>query len=363
MNDQQPLVSVVVPVYNVEPYLRRCLDSIVGQTYRNIEIILVDDGSPDACGRICEEYAANDTRIRVIHQENRGLSGARNSGMDAATGEYLMFIDSDDLIDFTMAEKMVNKAKETDADVVQCRFYFLKDDQDTLDSYSDPIPGAYDGVILDEKNLQEFFFAAITDFSMSSVCNKMIRRSLVESFGLRFVNERTIGYEDELFRSYLCATAGKISAVNEPLYYYFERENSLMHVPRLRIPQVMEMVWRFEQFCCKHGKESLLRKFLPIYAIHCVIAEFTRARWNNHPGYWERLLIAAAQLHELPTARRYFKKALFSRQLRRLFPVDNYAFAERLKARLMVGALLFGGPPVLLTLVPQPRKDRNNNAK
>ena len=93
---KQPLVSVIVPIYKVEPYLRRCLDSIVKQTYTNLEIILVDDGSPDGCPQICDEYAARDKRIIVIHKKNGGLSDARNAGLDICKGEYISFVDSDD---------------------------------------------------------------------------------------------------------------------------------------------------------------------------------------------------------------------------------------------------------------------------
>ena len=100
----QPKISVIVPIYKVEPYLRRCLDSIVNQTYRNLEIILVDDGSPDNCGNICDEYAQKDLRIEVIHKENGGLSSARNIAIDKANGDYLAFVDSDDWLDTDMFE-------------------------------------------------------------------------------------------------------------------------------------------------------------------------------------------------------------------------------------------------------------------
>lgn len=94
----QPLISVIVPCYNVEEYLPKCIESILNQTYRNLEILLVDDGSPDNCGRICDEYAAKDSRIRIIHKKNGGLSDARNAALDVMTGEYVTFIDSDDYV-------------------------------------------------------------------------------------------------------------------------------------------------------------------------------------------------------------------------------------------------------------------------
>lgn len=113
----EPKVSVIIPVYNVEPFLARCLDSVVGQTLREIEIVCVDDGSPDRSIDILRRYAAGDNRIRVISQENRGLGGARNRGFDAATGEYILFVDSDDWIDPAYCERLYEAARATGADV------------------------------------------------------------------------------------------------------------------------------------------------------------------------------------------------------------------------------------------------------
>lgn len=118
MSEKEPLVSVIVPIYNVEPYLRECVDSIVRQTYRNLEIILVDDGSPDNCGKIADSYAEQDERIKVIHKKNGGLSDARNVGIARSTGEYISLIDSDDYISEFFIEIMMKNALAFDADVV-----------------------------------------------------------------------------------------------------------------------------------------------------------------------------------------------------------------------------------------------------
>ena len=120
--DEKQLISVIVPVYNVEKYLRQCLNSVVGQTYKNLEIIVVDDGSTDGSGTICDEYT-KDKRIKVFHTENKGLSAARNLGLDHATGDWIGFVDSDDWIEPDMYEVLLNKAIETGADVVECGFY------------------------------------------------------------------------------------------------------------------------------------------------------------------------------------------------------------------------------------------------
>ena len=114
------LISVIVPIYKVEPYLKQCVDSIINQTYKNLEIILVDDGSPDGCPHICDEYAQQDNRVRVIHKINGGLSSARNAGLDIATGEYIAFVDSDDWLESDMYRTLVDLLHKYDADVAEC---------------------------------------------------------------------------------------------------------------------------------------------------------------------------------------------------------------------------------------------------
>lgn len=117
---EEKLLSVIVPVYKVEPYLHRCVDSIRIQTYKNLQIILVDDGSPDNCGKICDEYTELDARIIAVHQKNRGLSGARNTGLRYAKGEYVAFVDSDDWIVPMMYETLVGMIEKNDLDMARC---------------------------------------------------------------------------------------------------------------------------------------------------------------------------------------------------------------------------------------------------
>lgn len=119
---RQPEISVIVPIYNVEPYLCRCVDSILNQTFRDIEVLLVDDGSPDGCGAICDEYAARDARVRVIHKKNGGLSSARNAGIDEAAGEWLAFVDSDDWMDLDMLEILHTAAIRHGAQIAECSY-------------------------------------------------------------------------------------------------------------------------------------------------------------------------------------------------------------------------------------------------
>ena len=120
---ENELISIIVPIYNVSKYLDRCMESLLKQTYTNIEIIMVDDGSPDDCGSKCDDYASRDRRIKVIHKQNAGLGMARNSGLDIANGKYVAFIDSDDYVDIEMIEKLYHRLQNTKADTCFCRYY------------------------------------------------------------------------------------------------------------------------------------------------------------------------------------------------------------------------------------------------
>lgn len=185
-----PLVSVIVPVYNVEEYLKECIDSIVGQTYRHLEIILVDDGSSDQCGKICDEYSMIDNRIRVIHQPNRGLSAARNAGLEVARGEYVCFIDSDDYLDRQFIAKLLEAFDgHPEVGITACMYYRKEQDKITFNYASwrmdYPVIHSYEHCCED----------AILGKLPVVVWNKLYRVSLIEK--LRFREGRIV--EDVLY--------------------------------------------------------------------------------------------------------------------------------------------------------------------
>lgn len=128
------LISIIIPVYKVEKYLRRCLDSVLNQSYKNLDIILVDDGSPDKCGDICDEYSKKDSRVRVIHKKNAGLSDARNTGLNMARGNYVAFVDSDDYIDAVMYERLHDAIINNNADIAICGFRKINEDGKPIES-------------------------------------------------------------------------------------------------------------------------------------------------------------------------------------------------------------------------------------
>lgn len=228
---EEQLVTVVVPVYNVEKYLNRCIESLVNQTYRNLEIILVDDGSPDNCPVICDEWADKDCRIKVIHKTNAGLGMARNSGIDCARGKYIFFFDSDDYVDSTIVEKCVSSAKKHDSDVViygRCEVY--EDGRcvpKKIVSYKDTF--VQEEVVND---LLPAMFTYDMGFGVSA-WGKMFLLDTIRRYSLRFVSEREIISEDAYFALEYFSNISRASIINECLYFYYKREDSLSRSFRL----------------------------------------------------------------------------------------------------------------------------------
>ena len=212
------LYSIVVPVYKVEKYLDRCVESLIGQTYRDIEIILVDDGSPDLCPEICDKYAALDSRVRVIHKENGGLSDARNFGIDAASGDYIMFVDSDDYIDLDTCRRIEPFALSGADVIVGDATVERESGNRLLDHRSDIVAITLDGKEYLKRSL------AVGKAPMAAVLN-LIRREFLNENGLRF--KKGILHEDERFTPEMLLLAGSVVYSGESFYHYIVREGSI----------------------------------------------------------------------------------------------------------------------------------------
>jgi glycosyltransferase involved in cell wall biosynthesis len=219
-------ISVIVPVYNVENYLSRCVESIIKQTCTNLEIILVDDGSTDASGKMCDEYAQRDNRITVIHKKNGGLSDARNAGLDIATGEYIGFVDSDDFIALNFYEILYNTLVENDSDLVYCKYQKFENEANIKETENYKV-FQYDNI--------EFLNNFYDDTTYKIVVwNKLYKRNIWEN--LRFPFGKI--HEDVFVVHEVFYIANKISFVTSPSYYYFQREDSIMG------SQDENMIWR-----------------------------------------------------------------------------------------------------------------------
>lgn len=206
-------LSVIVPIYKVEEYLHRCIDSILNQTYSNLEVILVDDGSPDNCGKICDVYAERDNRIKVLHEKNAGVSAARNSGIEIATGEYIAFIDSDDYIAINMFGDMIELLEKNNLDIISCNAFIAKGDK--------IIGRAGDGklFIFEKKEIVE---KSLNDYD-NSPWNKIYKRKAIGD--VRFPAGRL--FEDTATAYLFFYNCERVGHVNKAYYYYYRNPNSI----------------------------------------------------------------------------------------------------------------------------------------
>lgn len=210
-----PKISIIVPVFKVESYIHKCIKSILVQTFTDLELILVDDGSPDNCGKICDKYANNDSRVKVIHKENGGLSSARNAGLDIARGDYIGFVDSDDWIESGMYKLLYEMCITNNCEIANCSSIIHYENktvkngghQLTIHSRNQAMKAMLEGELYDEV-----------------VWTKLIKRSLLEN--IRF----PIGviYEDTAFTYQVIHKSNKVSSIGVPMYHYLKRENSTM---------------------------------------------------------------------------------------------------------------------------------------
>lgn len=215
----KPLISIIVPIYKVQDYLEKCIESILAQSITNFELILIDDGSPDDCGKICDYYAARDSRIRVIHKKNEGLSAARNTGLDIAQGEYIGFVDSDDWIEKNMYETLINLLIDNDADIAQCEFIKTFDEDETIDNRERYIVEIFNNI----ESLKNLYYEKAISTVVS--WNKLYKKVLFEE--IRFPKGKI--HEDEFTTHKLLYKSKKLVYTNKVFYYYRQTPNSIMN--------------------------------------------------------------------------------------------------------------------------------------
>ncbi len=242
-----PLISVIIPVYNVEKYIRQCLNSIIAQTYTNLEIILVDDGSTDNSGKICDEYAKKDNRIKVIHKQNEGLPSARNVALKVCSGQYVGFVDSDDHISSDMYEYLYNLITENNADISMCNMFIEKNEQRIKSNIIDTL---YKCVT------QEEFFKFPC---WRVVWNKLYRSSLLRNFS--FTSGISYG-EDTLFLFEVITHSDKMAIGNKQKYYYRENSSSITHKFNKRNMQYLDIEKRIMDYAKVNNLPQLYKQAL-----------------------------------------------------------------------------------------------------
>lgn len=236
------LITIVVPVYNVESYLDKCVESIVKQTYKNLEIILVDDGSTDNSGKMCDEWAEKDSRIKVIHKENGGLSDARNKGIDIATGKWIGFIDSDDYIDVIMFERLYSACKENNCKISSCGFLREFEDASRNERWT-----TEDDMLLDRDGMMEYLYrGAVTCVAW----NKLYDITLFNN--IRYPYRKI--HEDQYTTYKVFCQTDKLYHISECLYYYYQRENSITGVSfSIKNLDILEALEQAMEYHKKHG--------------------------------------------------------------------------------------------------------------
>ena len=256
-----PLVSVIVPVYDVEKYLCECLDSIIGQTLKNIEIILIDDGSPDNSGRICDEYAERDNRIIVIHQENAGVSAARNTGFKKASGNYVIFYDSDDVVPEDACEALYNEASVTDADVVigNCCFMYVEKEINYR-TFSKPFVTDERGFIDDIVKMVFYHTynplkpTVSTLVGLGAPWQKLVRKELLVKHQVSFDSRVKGVHDDCIWSAQVIYYSRRIAYIDKPVYRYRQVASSLINGYKKNACEISTIIYAvWEEFLKKAG--------------------------------------------------------------------------------------------------------------
>ena len=294
------MISIIVPIYNVEKYLPKCLESLVNQSYRDIEIILIDDGSPDRCGQICDDYAKKDSRIVVIHQKNQGVSAARNAGLVCAKGEYIGFVDPDDWVDLEMYGRMLEAMIREQADMVICGYEYVNITGEPTRKY------AFSGTeIINSKDVYKRMFDMPPTIRLV-IWNKLFKKTILKDI---FFSENIRGAEDaEVLGKYVAKINGNVAVIHKPFYKNFERPQSATRgglkldsvIPALDIYLIIwnNMRRKFPDLNA-HVQAYYLDACLLNYGLHCknekllakmlrrrVLNEFPLAAFNKEI-YWK----------------------------------------------------------------------------
>ena len=258
------LISVVVPVYNVENYLVRCLESIRNQTYPNLEIILVDDGSTDSCPQICDNYAGMDSRVKVLHKKNGGLSSAKNAGINSACGTYIGIVDSDDYIHPDMYLDLWGKLKQTDSDIAVCGIERVYDDNGIQRENKETARHVYSG----REAVINIFDAELYLPSVVAV-NKLYKKELFED--IRYPEGKL--HEDEFTTYRLFYKSNKVVYTMLPYYYYYQRSNSIMGKRKsVFSPDGLEAYERMSDFFSRIQDKEILQ--LISYRYLCLLKKY-----------------------------------------------------------------------------------------
>lgn len=301
-----PEISVIVPVYKVESYLRQCVDSILGQIFQDFELILVDDGSPDGCPAICDEYAAQDRRVRVIHQKNGGLSAARNAGLDCAKGEYIAFIDSDDWVHSEYLERLLNALTCNHADMAICDLELYHE------ATSSGARTSNSPIRRETLTSEDLMVRLYLDQSWYYVVawNKLYRREIFRNirFPVGFINE------DEAVFHRVLANCRAIISLDDKLYYYRQHGESIMG-SAFSIKRTDNLSALSDRICFSHemGWSDLMEATITRYTFHALEYYYLFPKTEENRPYFIRMnrSLRAALPHILHSTHVNFRQKFY----------------------------------------------------
>ena len=260
---EKDLISIIIPVYKVEKFLEKCVNSVLEQTYKNLEIILVDDGSPDNCPALCDELAKKDKRIKVIHKKNGGVSSARNMGLDEAKGKYVCFVDSDDYVEPTYAEDLHDAITKNDVQMAVCELFDVYEDKKIL---------AFDlgkNLVFNVDNSNEFF-DVFTQTNLSSPVNKMYLKEIANK--VKFNTSLKYG-EDQIFNFNYYTYINSVAYINKPLYNYVANSGSFIKSHLKTITTYHDVLFEHQkQFCETVKNEKLLGLLASQYCFDFIVS-------------------------------------------------------------------------------------------
>jgi glycosyltransferase involved in cell wall biosynthesis len=262
----ESLVSIIIPVYNVDKYLDECLHSVIKQTYKNIEIILVDDGSTDKSGKICDEYTEVDSRIKLIHKTNEGVSVARNTGIELSTGEWIMFVDADDWIETDIVEKLLESIKIYNADICYCNYYIVEKNRQILRNFEG-----------NNQNEHINFNPKFYRQAFASVYSKLYRRSLLINKDVRFIKNLKVN-EDIVFNLHVFDFNPKVCYCDAVLYHYRMSASSVTHAFDFKaMGTLATVVKEYEKYILQKDNEMTddKKRLVSYYIIGLIIGLYT----------------------------------------------------------------------------------------
>lgn len=327
----KPLVSVIVPIYNVEKYLPKCIDSIINQTLKEIEIILIDDGSTDRSGAIADEYSKKDSRIKVIHKENAGQGSARNKGLEIADGYYIGFVDSDDWIDCDMYEKLYSKAISLKSDMVVCSRK-LFDENALLKGEVYVENNEFTNI---NRNIVNYVVDELFYPQTVLVCNKIYLNKIIKKANIRFDSVDKVGSEDALFNYKFLLNSNNVSTERDTFYNGMERMNSTTRKYKFgamkRTAGLIESIYKYSE---QLGKKEVSEQIAPI-----ILLFFQQWNYNYIKTYGINSLKGDIEKeHKSVSSDIYFKKAeknlIFNSDVQIYIKKMGYRYTGRLFIKL-----------------------------